>query len=298
MAQEKRKSPRFITIIGSGTMGSQIGQVFAQKRRNAIIYDIDHNQLERAKTRILDNLERRLKNDKLSKEKKQKTLDNLEFTTDIQRACKSADLIIECVPENIDLKRKVFKQIQLFSTETCIIGSNSSTIGISKIVDGLPLEFRKRAMNIHFINPPLRIKLVELVKGEDTDIENVKFIRSLIKRMAYVPVIVKKEVPGFVLNRILGAVFGEMFRMLENEVISKEDLDLVCTEGLNWPLGVVRIADLVGLDVIYDSFQNVYEELKSDHLKPPKMLKDLVKKNELGFKTKKGLYDYSGLDFK
>ena len=280
-----------VLIIGAGAMGRQIGQMFAQKGKSTLIYDIDGDQLKEARKFTEQNLENRVKKGKITAEKKKAVLNCLDYRTDYTKWLKTTDLIIECVPENLPLKKQIFKALASEVPEGTIIGTNSSTIPIGTIVDGLPEEFCRYCANIHFVNPPLMLRLVEVYLFEQNE-KLAKAIRRFLRRTRFKPVFLKKPINGFVMNRILGVAFHEMFTLLSNSVCDPKTIDSVCVNGLNWPIGVARLADLIGLDVIYDSFRANYDTDPKEIYKPPEMLKDLVEKGHLGMKSGRGLYEY------
>jgi 3-hydroxybutyryl-CoA dehydrogenase len=283
-----------VLIIGAGTMGWQLAQIFAQNRFEVCLSDISDEQLEHAQQQGRKNLEGRVAKGKLNPEKKDRIIQAITYTKEWANVIADIDLVIEAVPEKLDLKRKIFAQLAEKVAEGTICGSNSSTIAISKIVEGLPKKFTDYACNIHFSNPPLRLHLVELYsfsKNEDL----LKFLKRTFRKMQYDPVILQEPVSGFLMNRILGAAMIETFNLLEQKVATPEDIDTACTAGLNWPLGICRICDLVGLDIVLNSIEAVYEETKMDYMKPNPLLLNLVKKNKLGWKTGEGIYRYRPL---
>lgn len=281
-----------VLILGAGTMGWQIGILFAQKHYNVIISDIKDVFLTQCKKTIEDNLSRRVVKAKISKEEKNEILNHFRFVEDWIPIVSEVDLVIEAVVENLEIKTKIFKQLSENVALGTICGTNSSTISINRLVKGLPLGFTNYCMNIHFSNPVLRLPLVELYSAEG-NIDLIQHVKRIFRKMRYEVVVFRKPVSGFVMNRILGGALHEVFYLLENDVCDPEDIDAACTAGLNWPMGACRVADLVGLDVIFNSFKATFEESQSEFYKPPKYLESYIKNGKLGFKTKHGIYDYT-----
>ena len=291
MASAQFRKIKTVLVIGAGTMGRQIAQIFAQRKFTAYLSDIDENQLTKAREQTEHNLTKRVAKGKLKEDRKAKILAKMNYTTDWVSIIKGVDLVVEAVPEILGLKQKIFAQLIEHVTPGTICGTNSSTIVVSKLVTDAPTEFQDYALNIHFSNPPLMLKLIELYSATGNQ-PLLKFMRKKFRKMHYEPIVVNKPINAFVMNRVLGAVMVESFRMIEDGVCSVEDLDTACTAGLNWPLGIARIADLVGLDVVLDSMQTAYEDSGEDYQKPTEYLKNLVAQNRLGMKTKHGIYDY------
>lgn len=280
-----------ILIIGAGTMGWQIALLFAQHRFNVWITDSNADQLKKAKTTIEDNLNRRIMKGHLTEDEKKSVLEHLTFTEEWESIASHVDLVEECIFENLEVKRKIFTRLAKVVQPSTICGTNSSTIGVNHLVENLPKTFTDFCLNIHFSNPPLRLHMVELysyARNEDLEM----YLKRFFRRFRYEVVIFKKPVKGFVMNRILGGAFREMFYLLDNDICTPEDIDIATTVGLNWPMGGARLADMVGLDVVYDSFKSSFEDEPSPSLKPSEFLEKLVKSGHLGWKSGQGIYDY------
>jgi 3-hydroxybutyryl-CoA dehydrogenase len=280
-----------ILIIGAGTMGWQIALLFAQHRFNVWITDANSDQLRKARTNIEDNLNRRIAKGHLKDDEKVSVLEHLTFIEKWESIASQVDCVEECVFENLAVKQQIFTRLANLVQPGTICGTNSSTIGVNYLIEKLPKSFTDFCMNIHFSNPPLRLRIVEIysyARNEDLEM----FFKRFFRKIRYEVVIFKKPVKGFVMNRILGGAFREMFYLLDNDICTPEDIDIATTVGLNWPMGGARLADMVGLDVIYDSFRASFEDEPASLLKPSAYLEKLVKSGRLGWKSGQGIYEY------
>jgi len=279
-----------ICVTGAGQMGAQIAIQAALHGLEVTLHDVDAGQLKKA----LGNrkhLERRVEKGKMPAELVDVTFSRLVTTTSLEEACRDADFVIEAVVEVLDVKREVFRQLDKLCAEHVILATNSSYLGNSEI--GVVTERPDRVVNMHFFYPPLVMQLVEVVKGEHTSEETVETAAALARKIGKVPVILHKELPGFLVNRILRAITDEAYFLLENGVASFTDVDLACELGLNHPMGPFKLGDFSGLDIGYEArLENHRKSGNSEDL-PPASLERRVKRGDLGRKTGRGFYDYS-----
>lgn len=268
-----------IGIIGAGTMGRGIAQVFALYNYPVILIDREGSILKGAMEKIRERTVPELW-DKVS--------NLIETSTDMSRVM-DCDLIIEAVFEDMVIKREVFKALNRICKEGTIIATNTSSLSINEL--GKPLDDPSSFIGMHFMNPPRVMKLVEIVKGDKTSVEVVDTIKELVRKIDKFPALVHDS-PGFVSNRLLFALIGEALRLLENGVAGKEDIDTVMKYGMNHPMGPIELADFIGLDICLEIMRNLYEGLKDERYKPTHQLESLVKEGKLGRKTKEGFYRY------
>jgi 3-hydroxybutyryl-CoA dehydrogenase len=278
-----------IAVIGSGTMGSQIAMVCALAGYSVVLHDIETMNLQKAKESLQGHMNRRIQKGRLSEEEVNKAFSNMNFTTDFEEL-KDVDFVIEAIVEKLEIKRELFKKLDEITPEHAILATNSSTIVSSKIAD--VTNRPEKVCNVHFFNPVLVMELVEVVRGPHTSEETAQIAVEFVKRIQKVPVLLKKEISGFIANRILGKLMDEAVFLLENGYADHEEIDLVCTKALNHPIGPFALMDLTGIDVNYFVRMQRYEESGNESDMPAKIVQEKVRKGELGRKTGKGFYTY------
>jgi len=282
-----------VALIGAGAMGTGIAYVCAVKGYNVSIRDINEDLIKRGMGKVREMIATGVNRGKLTPKEAEETMKRIKSTTDAAEAVRDADLVIEAVFEDMDLKKKVFKELDELSPPHTILASNTSTLSITEM--GSATKRPDKVVGLHFFNPPYTMKLVEVISGKETSEETKKiandFAVSLEKETVQV-----KDIPGFIVNRILGAALGEAIYLLEEGVASAKDIDRACVLGLNWPMGPIALADFVGLDVVYHSGKTIGDAMTEDYLrkrsKPSKLLEEKVKAGHLGVKTRKGFYEY------
>jgi 3-hydroxybutyryl-CoA dehydrogenase len=278
-----------IAVIGSGTMGSQIAMVCALAGYSVVLHDIETRNLLKAKESLQGHMDRRILKGKLSSEEVSKAFSNMSFTTDFEEL-KDVDFVIEAIVEKLEIKRELFKKLDEITPKHAILATNSSTIVSSKIAD--VTNRPEKVCNVHFFNPVLVMELVEVVRGPHTSEETAQIAVEVVKRIQKLPVLLKKEISGFIANRILGKLMDEAVFLLENGYADHEEIDLVCTKALNHPIGPFALMDLTGIDVNYFVRMQRYEESGKESDMPAKIVQEKVRKGELGRKTGKGFYTY------
>ncbi|MBT4218130.1 MAG: 3-hydroxybutyryl-CoA dehydrogenase, partial [Flavobacteriales bacterium] len=279
-----------ITVIGAGTMGNGIAHAFAQSGYSVNLVDISADSLDRAIDTITKNLDRLLSKEKISELDKNNTLSNISTNTDLTDAVKDADLVIEAATENIDVKLKIFKQLDEICDENTILGTNTSSISITKI--GSVTNRMDKVIGMHFMNPVPIMKLVEVIRGKETSDITTTNIMELSRNLGKVPVEVN-DAPGFVANRILMPMINEAILTLEEGVSGVEEIDTVMILGMSHPMGPLHLADFIGLDVCLSILEVMHEGFKNPKYAPSKKLISMVDEGKLGIKSGEGFYDYS-----
>ena len=279
-----------ITIIGAGTMGNGIAHAFAQKNYNVVIVDISKDNLDKALATITKNLDRMLAKEKITSEDKIQTLKNISISTDLKQGVENSDLVVEAATENIDLKLKIFKQLDDICENHTILATNTSSISITQIAN--ETNRADKVIGMHFMNPVPIMKLVEVIKGKETSDDVTKEIMELSKDLGKIPVEVN-DAPGFVANRILMPMINEAIFTLHEKVSGVEEIDTVMILGMSHPMGPLHLADFIGLDVCLSILEVMHEGFNNDKYLPCSLLVDMVKKGNLGIKSGKGFYDYS-----
>ena len=279
-----------ITVIGAGTMGNGIAHTFAQRNFNVNLVDISSDCLERAIATIGKNLDRMVKKEKITEEEKANTLANITTHTDITVGVKGADLVVEAATENIDLKLKIFKQLDEICDANTLLATNTSSISITKIaaVTARPTQ----VIGMHFMNPVPVMKLVEVIRGYATSNEVTQRVMEMSRTLGKSPVEVN-DYPGFVANRILMPMINESIETLFQGVAGVEEIDTVMMLGMAHPMGPLHLADFIGLDVCLSILEVMQDGFGNPKYAPNPLLVNMVMAGKLGIKSGEGFYDYS-----
>lgn len=279
-----------ITVIGSGTMGNGIAHVFAMNGFSVHMVDINEKALEKGRATIEKNLDRMLTKGSISEAEKAATLSNLHTATDISTVAPHADLIVEAATENVELKLKIFRQIDELAPAHCILATNTSSISITKIaaVTGRA----DKVIGMHFMNPVPVMKLVEVIRGYNTSDEVTQTIMEMSKKLGKIPVEVN-DYPGFVANRILMPMINEAIITLHEGVAGVEEIDQVMKLGMAHPMGPLQLADFIGLDVCLAIMHVLYDGLGNQKYAPCPLLVNMVTAGHLGVKSGSGFYTYT-----
>jgi 3-hydroxybutyryl-CoA dehydrogenase len=280
-----------IAVIGAGNMGHQISLLCAIHGYTTTCTDINQDILKKAEDFTDSYLPGRVEKGRLTEEQAQAARDRITFTSSMEAAVKDADYVIEAVLEVLDLKRKIFADLDQMAPPHAILASNSSAIISSKIADATKRP--EKVLNVHFFNPALVMKLVEVVQGPHVSDETKEISMALCEKLEKVPVHLKKEVDGFLLNRIFGAITREALWLLEMGVASMEDIDKAQVFGAGHPMGTFRLMDLTGIDLTYTMGMEAFRETGDvRHLPSPSVVEKYCS-GDYGQKTGKGWYDYS-----
>lgn len=277
---------RKILVVGAGTMGRGIAQVAAAQFQ-VTLNDVEQKYLEAASDAIRKNLEKAVSLGKLSRELAAETMVRIHLETDLNRAAAGADLVVEAIPEKIDLKMNLFAKLHSQMKPETIFASNTSSLSITEMasVSGRADRF----IGMHFFNPPHLMKLLEVVRGQETSDATLNTVLEVGKKMGKETIVVK-DVPGFATSRLGVALGLEAMRMLESGVASASDIDRAMERGYNHPVGPLRLTDLVGLDVRLSIAEYLFEKLKAESFRPPEILRQKVREGKLGKKTGEGFY--------
>lgn len=279
-----------IAVIGAGTMGNGIAHTFAQFNFDVNLIDISQTSLDNGMATITKNLDRMVAKETISEDDKNNTLKNITTYTNLEEGVKSADLVVEAATENVDLKLKIFRDLDSFCSKETILASNTSSISITQIaaVTSRP----EKVIGMHFMNPVPIMKLVEIIKGYSTSEETFKTVETLSEKLNKVPVEVN-DYPGFVANRILMPMINEAIETLYNGVAGVKEIDTVMRLGMAHPMGPLALADFIGLDVCLSILNVMYDGFKNPKYAPCPLLVNMVMAGKLGAKSGEGFYDYS-----
>jgi 3-hydroxybutyryl-CoA dehydrogenase len=280
-----------IGVLGAGVMGNGIAQVAAQAGYNVIMRDIEDRFVQGGLKNIDKFLSKSVEKGKMTADQKNGITGKIKGTTDLNEM-KNADLVIEVIIEVMDVKKKVFAELDAITKPDVILASNTSSMSITEIAAATKRP--DKVIGMHFFNPVPLMKLVEVIRGISTSDETTATILDITKKLGKDPVEVKVDVPGFLANRLMIAVAIEAIKLYEQGIASKEDIDKAAKLGLNYPMGPFELMDLTGIDIYYHVMDYFYKELpKENKWDPPLFIKNMVRAGLLGRKTGKGWYDYS-----
>lgn len=279
-----------IAVIGAGTMGNGIAHVFAQNNFSVNLIDLSQDKLNKAIYTIQKNLDRQVSKNIISEEIKNKTISNISTVTSLKNGVQNANLVIEAATENIDLKLKIFKELDEGAPADCILASNTSSISITKIASATKRP--SQVIGMHFMNPVPVMKLVEIINGYATDKEVSKTIVALSRQIEKIPC-EANDYPGFVANRILMPMINEAIYSLYEGVAGVEEIDTIMKLGMAHPMGPLQLADFIGLDVCYSILRVLQDGFGNPKFAPCPLLTNMVSAQNLGRKTGEGFYKYT-----
>lgn len=278
-----------IVVIGGGTMGLDIAQVFAKKGYDVVVRDINDQIIQASEARLNKSLDKLVAKGKLDEVGKAAITGKMTFTTDLNLAA-DADLVVEAAVENLDIKKSIFGELDKICKPETILASNTSSISITAIAAAT--QRADRFIGMHFFNPATVMKLVEVIRGANTSEETFKTVYALAQEIGKEPVEVA-EAPGFVVNKILIPMINEAADLVYTGVATAEDVDKAMQLGANHPMGPLHLGDLVGLDVCLAIMDTIYNETHDSKYRASLLMRKLVRAGHLGRKTGKGFFDYS-----
>ena len=276
-------------VVGSGTMGAGVGQLFAQQGIQVTITDISLELATAARNRIDKGLAKRVAKEKISEDERQSIMSRISVAGDLSAAAE-ADFIVESASENIEIKKKIFAELDEKARPEVIIATNTTALSISEMASATKRP--DKVLGMHFFNPPVIMKLVEIMPGMATSQETLNAAEALARQMGKDPVVCKTESPAGIVSRTLGGLLNEATYVFQSGVASAEDIDKAMTLGANHKMGPLTLIDLIGLDIHLAKMETLYRELGDERYKPPYILRKMVRAGRLGRKVKKGFYDY------
>jgi len=279
-----------IAVIGAGTMGNGIAHVFAQNGFKVNLIDISQASLDRGLATITKNLDRMLAKEVIDQNQKEGTLSNITTFTEMKKGVADVDLVVEAATENLDIKLKIFRDLDETCDSKTILATNTSSISITQIAAATKRP--EKVIGMHVMNPVPIMKLVEIIRGYSTSDEVTKTIMELSKKLGKTPTEVN-DYPGFVANRILMPMINEAIETLYNGVAGVQEIDTVMKLGMAHPMGPLQLADFIGLDVCLSILNVMYDGFKNPKYAPCPLLVNMVMAGKLGVKSGEGFYDYS-----
>ena len=279
-----------VAVIGAGAMGNGIAHTFAQFDYKVQLIDISEQSLKKGITTISRNLDRMVAKEKISEEDKQRTLNNITTYTNLEEGVEYASLVVEAATENLELKLKIFRDLEKFCPDDTILATNTSSISITQIASVTSRP--EMVIGMHFMNPVPVMKLVEIIKGYNTSQETFEIVQKISEKLDKIPVKVN-DYPGFVANRILMPMLNEAIETFYNGVAGVKEIDTVMKLGMAHPMGPLQLADFIGLDVCLSILNVMYDGFKNPKYAPCPLLVNMVTAGKLGVKSGEGFYDYS-----
>ena len=279
-----------VAVIGAGAMGNGIAHTFAQFDYKVQLIDISEQSLKKGITTISRNLDRMIAKEKISEEDKQRTLNNITTYTNLEDGVEYASLVVEAATENLELKLKIFRDLEKFCPDDTILATNTSSISITQIASVTSRP--EMVIGMHFMNPVPVMKLVEIIKGYNTSQETFEIVQKISEKLNKIPVKVN-DYPGFVANRILMPMLNEAIETFYNGVAGVKEIDTVMKLGMAHPMGPLQLADFIGLDVCLSILNVMYDGFKNPKYAPCPLLVNMVTAGKLGVKSGEGFYDYS-----
>ena len=279
-----------VAVVGAGQMGSGIAQVFATAGKSVIIYDIAQEFVDRCKAKLEKGLAKQVEKGKIDQAKADAILGNISYSADPDYAgAGDIDLVVEAAVERLDLKKSVFKKLDAATKDSCILATNTSSISITEIASAV--SKKQNVIGMHFFNPPVVMKLIEVIRGGNTSDETYNTIFALAQEIGKTPVTVQ-EAPGFVVNRILIPMINEAIELVQNGVASPEDIDTAMKLGCNHPMGPLTLGDFIGLDTCLAIMEVIYTETGDSKYRPALLLRKMVRAGKLGNKTGEGFFKH------
>lgn len=282
---------RKVLVCGAGLMGHGIAQVMAAAGHQVALYEPEVARAEAGRARIGANLERSVSKGRITEDERHAQLGRIAVATSLADAARSVDLVVEAVFEDEKVKRELFTEIAASAPAAAVFASNTSSISITRLAAALPQDRRARVVGMHFFSPVPVMPLIELIRGAETDDATEQYVRDIAAELQK-NVIVSKDRPGFIVNRILMPYLAEAMRAYEEGLGTAQDIDTGAKVGLNHPMGPLELADFIGLDVCLHIMEVLHEGFGAPHMAPPPILRQLVDAGHLGQKTNRGFYTY------
>ncbi len=276
-------------VLGTGIMGAGIGQLCAQKGYDVDIVDISNEILDKAKAKVQKGMERRIEKGKITQEDMDSVLSRMHWSTDIEKAANS-DFVFEAVLENMDLKKEIFGKFAAICSPETILATNTTALSISQIASAA--THPERVVGMHFFNPAVIMKLVEIIRGDETSDATVEKAKAFAEKLGKVPIATLKEAPAGIVSRVLAGLLNEAAVVYADGVASPQDIDDAMKLGAGLPMGPLALIDMIGLDIHLAKMETLYAKLKDERYRPPGIIKDMVAHGKLGKKTGEGFYKY------
>lgn len=276
-------------VIGAGIMGAGVGQLCAQQGYEVTVVDISEEIVEKAKGKVRAGLSRRVEKGKITQDEMESVLSRINWSTDLDLA-KECDLVVEAASENLGVKKEVFKKLDSICLPETILATNTTALSVSEIASATSRP--DKVIGMHFFNPAVIMKLVEIIRGEKTSDETIATAKKFAESLGKIPIATAKEAPAGIVSRVLGGLFNEAVAVYSEGIASPEDIDEAMKLGAGLPMGPLALIDMIGLDIHLAKMETLYEKLKDERYKPPEVIRKMVAEGKLGKKSGEGFYKY------
>jgi 3-hydroxybutyryl-CoA dehydrogenase len=276
-------------IVGAGIMGAGVGQLCAQQGYDVTIVDTSDDIVEKAKAKVAAGLGRRVEKGKVTQEDMDSVLSHMNWATNLELA-KDSDFVVEAVYENIDLKKEVFKTLDSICSPETILASNTTALSVSEIATATSRA--DKVIGMHFFNPAVIMKLVEIIRGDSTSDETIETTKKFAESLGKVTITTAKEAPAGIVSRVLAGLLNEAAVVYSDGIASAEDIDEAMKLGAGLPMGPLALIDMIGLDIHLAKMETLYGKLKDERYKPPEIIKKMIAEGKLGKKSGEGFYKY------
>lgn len=276
-------------VLGAGIMGAGIGQLCAQKGYEVFVTDISEEIIGKAKEKVTRGLQRRIEKGKITQEDMDSVLSRMNWSTDLNIA-RESNFVIEAVFENPDLKKEIFKNLDSICSPETILATNTTALSVSEIASAT--QRPDKVIGMHFFNPAVIMKLVEIIRGDETSEETIETTKMFAESLGKVPIATFKEAPAGIVSRVLAGMLNEAATVFADGIADVQDIDEAMKLGAGLPMGPLALIDMIGLDIHLAKMQILYKKLKDERYKPPEIIKEMVAAGKLGKKTGEGFYKY------
>lgn len=276
-------------VLGAGIMGAGIGQLCAQKGYEVFVTDVSEEIIGKAKEKVTRGLQRRIEKGKITQEDMDSVLSRMNWSTDLNIA-RESNFVIEAVFENLDLKKEIFKNLDSICSPETILATNTTALSVSEIASAT--QRSDKVIGMHFFNPAVIMKLVEIIRGDETSEETIETTKMFAESLGKVPIATFKEAPAGIVSRVLAGLLNEAATVFADGIADAQDIDEAMKLGAGLPMGPLALIDMIGLDIHLVKMQTLYKKLKDERYKPPEIIKEMVAAGKLGKKTGEGFYKY------
>lgn len=276
-------------VVGAGIMGAGVGQLCAQQGYEVTVVDVSDEIVEKARAKVTSGLSRRVEKGKIAQDDMDSVLSRMSWATDLELA-KDSDFVVEAVSEKMDIKKEVFKTLDSACSPETIFASNTTALSISEIA--LSTSRPDKVVGMHFFNPAVIMKLVEVIRGDNTSDETIETAKKFAESLGKVPITTAKEAPAGIVSRVLAGLLNEAAVVYADGIASAEDIDEAMKLGAGLPMGPLALLDMIGLDIHLAKMETLYTKLKDERYRPPEIIRNMIAEGKLGKKSGEGFYKY------